>query len=543
MKGECTMKKQWKIFGAMGLTLALLAGSVPAYAAHPQGYWPYLSAFTEAKNANNKDQMLVKGNALLQYYQNLPLDADVASIRYNVNYANYPIYESKGNYAKAKEALQQVEVNGAYLGFTDAVTMAKERERKIDPMTQVYALTNGQAPYYGAKNEPKSGTWYGRVWTEANNAAAEGESIVSFYVELGQSTADELDRYISPFDDGKHAIHIAWNFPQEGSTVSAINAGTYDANIQKTLSYLATLKSPVLLRIGGEMNVWTNATTGEAFKAAYTRIAQKARSIAPNVALVFSPNYTSSFGGSMETYFPNASLVDWIGASLYTNKYQSAFSPQAGQDANEMYFGIGNYADPVKSFSHAADLAKKYNKPMIVTEGGSGHSISGSASLSDFAAERVKEMYTTLNMVYPQVKAIIYFDRNGSGYDYTLQNNASVQAAYVSALKSNPTLISQVGQQAQTFQPLSSVTGVCGVVTLRAYCDVIGQTVTATYSVDGKWLGTQTSMPYRCQLDTSTLTVGTHTMKVIFQAPNGFSQTLNYQLTKAANGSVSFKQA
>ena len=197
----------------------------------------------------------------------------------------------------------------------------------------------------------------------------------------------------------------------------------------------------------------------------------------------------------------------------------------------------------MKNLSHTADLAKKYNKPIIITEGGSGY-LSGNADTTTFAADRIREAYTTLNMVYPQVKAIIHFDRSGNGYDYTLQNNATVQAAYNSALKSNPTLMSSPSQTVtQSFKPLSQVTGANGVVTLRAYCDVIGQTVTVTYSVDGKWIGTQKTVPYNCQLDTSTLTAGNHTLKVVFNAPNGYSQTLNYQLTKAANGSVSFKQA
>ena len=156
-KGVDTMKKQWKIIGALGLSLSLLMSST-ALAAHPKGYWPYLSAFNNAKTANNQAQMITTGNKLLQYYQNLPLDSDVASIRYNVNYANYPIYEKQGNYTKAKEALQQVATNGAYLGFHDAVTMANERMRKISPNAQVYALTNTSAPYYGAKHEPKNGT-------------------------------------------------------------------------------------------------------------------------------------------------------------------------------------------------------------------------------------------------------------------------------------------------------------------------------------------------------------------------------------------------
>ena len=153
------MKHKIKKTIALGLSASLLFG-VTAFGAHPTGYWSYLSAFNEAKNAGNQEQMLTTGNALLQFYQNAPLDADVASIRYNVNYANYPIYEAKGNYYAAKQALSEVAKYGQYLGFTDAVIMANARQKKIEPGTNVYALVNNAtAPYYGAKNEPKSGTW------------------------------------------------------------------------------------------------------------------------------------------------------------------------------------------------------------------------------------------------------------------------------------------------------------------------------------------------------------------------------------------------
>lgn len=534
------MKHKFKKTIALGMSASLLFG-VTAFGAHPAGYWSYLSAFNEAKNAGNQDQMLTTGNALLQFYQNVPLDADVASIRYNVNYANYPIYEAKGNYYAAKQALSEVAKYGQYLGFTDAVIMANARQKKIEPGTNVYALVNNAtAPYYGAKNEPKSGTWYGRTYNEQNAASVANESIVSFYVELGQQTAAEYAYLIDPVDNGSRAIHIALNFPNEADTVASVNSGSLDTQIQQTLSYLATLKGPVLLRIGGEMNVWQNATTPEAFKSAYTRIANMARQIAPNVALVFSTNYTSSWGGNMESYFPGSNVVDWIGTSLYMNKYQFAYDPKPGADTNEMYFGIGNYADPVKNMAETAALAQKYQKPLIVTEGGSGHSVSGAGDLSAFASQRLSELYNTLNMVYPQVKAIIYFDNNLGGYDYHLANNATMQNAYTSALRSNPTLISTVGATASTFVPLTSATRQSGVLTLRAYCDVIGQTVTATYSVDNNWVATQAAMPYRCQLDTSGLSVGKHTLKVVFSAPNGFYQTKTYQLNKAADGTVSF---
>lgn len=48
---------------------------------------------------------------------------------------------------------------------------------------------------------------------------------------MGQNAAD-YERFIEPYEGGDHVIHIAWNFPGEGSTVSAINSGSYDSNIQ-----------------------------------------------------------------------------------------------------------------------------------------------------------------------------------------------------------------------------------------------------------------------------------------------------------------------
>lgn len=33
------MKKQWKIIGALGLSISMLASNT-AFAAHPAGYWP-----------------------------------------------------------------------------------------------------------------------------------------------------------------------------------------------------------------------------------------------------------------------------------------------------------------------------------------------------------------------------------------------------------------------------------------------------------------------------------------------------------------------
>lgn len=538
------MRKVFKRAAALGIGLSLFGG-VAAYGAHPSGYWPYLTAFQQAQQSGDANAMISTGEALLNYYSGLPMDTDTAGVRYNVYYNTYSLYEGMGKMQKANEALQGVIDTGTYLNFTDAVIMAKERIRKIDPMAEVYTVTNAQAPYYGAKNEPTSGVLYGRCYNESYESDAKNSSIVSFYVELGSghNSADDFAWKIDEFDDGSKAILINLNFPSEGNTVSQVNSGSLDGAINETLSYMATLNGPAFLRIGGEMNVWTTKTTPAEFKTAYTRIANMARNIAPNVALVFSPSYASPWGEDMESFWPDSSLVDWVGVSLYLNKYQYANSPSSAGDVNDMYFGLNQYADAVKNIEHVVDLAGKYNKPVMVTESGSGYAIpSGSENLSAFAANRITELYGTLNMVYPQVKAIVHFDNNLGGYTYTLNGNSTVKAAYDNSVANNPTLVKTLNQTAPSFTKLNGASGLSGNIQLRAYCDVINQSVNVTYTLDGVQIGALSAMPFAVTLNTSSITAGEHTLQAVFKASNGYSVTKTYTLTKAADGTVSFAQ-
>ncbi len=513
-------------------------------AAHPTGFWPYVSAFNDAIEAGDSQKIITSGEALVNYYSGLPIDDDVAGVRYNVYYNTYALYEAKGDYAKAKEALKNVIETGKYLGYDDAVIMAEKRIKKIDSKANVYALSDNANVYYGAKNEPKNGTIYGRVWGQNNESDMLNEGIVSFYVELdsNENSAADFDWKISEFDNGNRAIQIALNFPQEGATVSKINSGSLDNKINDTLNYISTIKGPVFLRIGAEMNVWSNMASAADYKAAYTRIATMARSKAPNAALVFSTSYSSKWGGNMEEFFPSADLVDWIGTSLYNNKYQNPFNASSTDDVNDMYFGLAQYADPVKNMEETIDLAKKYNKPVIVAEGGTGYALpNGGEDLSAFAANRVTEMYTTVNMVYPQVKAIIYFDTDQGGYKYSLNNNQLVNSAYKSAVASNKTLMSSVNQTAPGYVPIENLSGQKDTITLGAYCDVINQSVTVNYYIDSNIVGSGNAMPFKCDINLQSLSYGEHILKAEFKASNGYTQFKNYTLIKSQDGTVNIK--
>lgn len=146
-------------------------------------------------------------------------------------------------------------------------------------------------------------------------------------------------------------------------------------------------------------------------------------------------------------YYPGDSYVDWVGVSLYTNKFRSYQNPVAGKDFEEMYYGNGIYANPI---SKLRDIVDRYGdrKPIIITEGGTGHSIrGGSSELAGFASNQLNMLYTYVNMVFPQVKGIIYFDvdLNKNGYVYAFNKNASVFSNYQRVTENNMALIKNFG--------------------------------------------------------------------------------------------------
>ena len=542
-------KRMISLFLAVVLAASCLIPMGAAFAAQPAGYWPYFTAYSDAVAKGNMDEIIRTGDELLNFYAKFDMNQDIAEMSYNIFFYRYEqaVYEKRGDYAGAVENANRLIACAQYVGADDMVTAAQARVIKLNPLTEVYIYGDKSPVNYGAKHEPTSGTYYGRVLhmegtTATNGAAAKNESIVSFYVEVGGSTAADFAWLIDQYADGQRAIHVALNFVGESATSAQVAAGSYDANISATLTYLAGLKGPVFLRIGAEMNLWeTNPTN---FITAYRRIADMARRTAPNVALVWSPNYVGSWGSDISATYPGDAYVDWVGVSLYMNS--DNMSGQGDYSDSSVYFGRGAFADAVLSMGQVAKFADAHKKPVIVTEGGTG--IVNRATGKNYetkAAVQATKMYGAINMVYPQVKAMIYADTDFGGvdFDYRLSASASVTGAYNAAVAGNKTLIPAVGQSAFSFVKLAGFSGNGGSLTLSAYSDTVySNNMTVTYTLSGKALATKTAVPFSCNLDTTSLAAGSHELKVSFDDGAGYKTTKTYTLTKQANGTVSFTE-
>lgn len=158
-----------------------------------------------------------------------------------------------------------------------STTTVRTAYKDLDPRTEIYAVTQtpgSDYPYYGAKNEPNGGVYYGRTtqggtlsdgsFGLANYSHMTGESAVSFYYSLTDSYNLEYWSYLygPALRDGTRAFLLYLNFEEEGAECPRIVSGGYDAKLIETFGYLNTLSCPVFVRIGGEMNVGQSGQAG-----------------------------------------------------------------------------------------------------------------------------------------------------------------------------------------------------------------------------------------------------------------------------------------
>ncbi len=185
------------------------------------------------------------------------------------------------------------------------------------------------------------------------------------------------------------------------------------------------------------------------------------------------------------------------------------------------------------------DFAAAHNKPVVVTEGGSDkNGASGEAA----AAALTAKMFSTLNMVYPQVKAVLLFDRSikeaGTTRDFSMQSSGTYQKAILEATKNNPALISSSEKTAAEWIPAEAFSERADEVTIGAtgytYWD---NELTVTYSFAGKTQKTSAS-PNLFTIKAADIKAGRNDLTVTFTGKKGFKLTKTYVVRRSASGAI-----
>lgn len=509
--------------------------------AFPSGYWPLLEEYVAVRDTTNYQGTISVCLQIEQLFLYEPSSTTRNENLYNMYDNLSRAYEALGDYenaiyyAKQQITYAQILTDAGVRDFNDVVIYGNKRLIQLDPMTEVYVLSQNlsQIPDYNQKHEPDVGAYFGRTTNGSNEPALAAESAISFYVECLKDPIAQYDYLISPYDTGTRLIQICYNMPNLGASVSQILTESANAQLIADMQYLGTLQSPILLRIGGEMNDFQ--PDAQEFKNAFIKIANFARQYAPNVALVFSPNDSSPWGNWDEDvmrYYPGDAYVDWVGISAYSSKVSTM---------DNLFYGAGDYSDPIHDL---VEVVRTFGdrKPILVSESGSPYSENG-VDYTAFSQSQVTKLFTYANMVFPQVKAVINFDYNPPaqvGELFSMSSNSALFSSYRTAISNNNTLLSSVQDKKTTaYVEAGTYNDSLSNLTFASFSAPVGQpNLSVTYTLDGNPVWTSSSMPYTCEISVSDLSVGTHSLTVDFYGDNGFTDSKHYSLVKNGGTSV-----
>jgi len=542
------MKKTLRRAFAAALAACLLSGMCAAVSAadfkYPSAYWPLHEAWDAATAAQDPDRIISVAQQTYELLDPLGLGSDVCyNLEPKCNQASW-CSEMNGDIAGAIQWLERQRTYAGWLdrnehSYQDTLLAIDARMEYLEAARDsgIYVLTDQAGNSYPGSGAPASGTLYGSPVTGSQS----GESAVLMYVTFGDSYSVQywIDYYRNNSPKFAQAaqggvIELAWNFPSE-STAGAqavLDAGSY---IEESLQAMGSLNATVLLRLGAEMNCWSECDPA-VFIQAFQKVSQAARKYG-NIKMVFSPNDISNRNVTFEDYYPGDQYVDWIGVSTYHNTNYSGSVPAyvlgAETYGDDAYYGVGLYdRDPLVVLRPLAAFAQSHNKPMMISECGFSCRGESGGDQTAYALGQMNWFYSYVNMIYPQVKAVFYFDHTlqGSAYAYALSGSSA--SAYRSAIAGNGAYLAQGQTSGKTWKPLSAVSAAKETLKLAVYASFPGKDpISVTYYVDGQAVKTSSSAPFYFELDPSALSSGKHTVQAKSASGKFTSATPVYEIS------------
>lgn len=274
-----------------------------------------------------------------------------------------------------------------------------------------WAWAGHSAPATGAKYEPADGDVYLGVSTDIGRLDA-------FDRAAGLATGQHpaiYDQYTPPdglmqpiLQNAKTrpgmAPMISWNLPMTGGQVTD---GSKDSYIKAQADAVKAYGGPVFVRLDWEMNAdfypdWNlPAVTAARFVASWRHVYELFQQQgAGNAAFVWCPNLWNGPGGlSPDTWYPGDAYVDWLGVDAY---------PQSAVDS----FILGGPG----GLNDTAAFAVQHDKPLMIAE--------WAPALPQPDTTAAMDLIFQFAAAHPgTVKALVYFDFDTNGKDYTLADH------------------------------------------------------------------------------------------------------------------------
>jgi len=510
LRGTRTGFKKW---GAVLLAAALLTGT--AASVHPQTVQA-ASVWNVYNDAMRLDKQGKYAQAIAKYEQ---AGREMAASR---DYGNAGrMYRNAGEaYVKLKQydkAVVSWDLEATYYAKVNLVQDSIAVQRKADALrssvelyyeTGLSAATLKNRTRDSAPLEPANGILLG-AYAEQNKKVHNSAGGKFYADEYPTFTGKKHAGYLIYFTYGTSLSTIQSHINAAKRNGTAIELGVQplrgmaevkdDAYLRKLAKDAAASGVPIFLRFANEMNGnWTPwKSTPQAYIEKFRLVADVFHKEAPdNVAMLWAPGANPI--DNIQSYYPGDKYVDWVGVSLY-----SIYNPTA---------------DPLKQgidrSSHIAKLDAVYNwyadkKPIMIAEGSVSYMYPEKMrDVTEWSVYQTQQLYATLPMKYPKVKAAFWFDVDAKGTTdrvkyYGLSNNDKMLATYKKAI-ANPYYLSAVGGSTTlSYNPITTTVPakklkVSGYV--KTWSPTLGKVV---YKIGGKQVGATTTPPWTAEIDFS----------------------------------------
>ncbi|MBE7036989.1 MAG: hypothetical protein E7403_06825, partial [Ruminococcaceae bacterium] len=524
----------------MLLCYVLVLGSLPVMAfTYPREFWPINEQMERAVSANDYNGMITYGKQLIDILKR----TEEGSEKKNAMIKRYSqiamAYEALGDYENSRVYNQHLFDYAGQFGeeFHDYVRVAKAKTEQFATSVELYT-TGGTSPYYGAKNEKQNGVLFGLCADGQTRSKLGNESMILVYQELGQTLLAYNAGIISKAANSGVAVEFALNCPREGTDI---------ANIRQMESYLKSISDlfkkypnvPIYLRFAAEFDVWDNKAEPRQYIEAFRYVTNYIKSKNANVAMVWSPAQESSMYVNRDDYYPGDEYVDWVGVSLYAQKYFQG-NPNAKKD-DEILFKTGVNSDPVVAIKN---LVETYGnrKPIMISESGCGHKMVKSGENTEtFAIRRLQEYLSYLPMVYPQIKVMAYFDAHVTSdkekSDYRLSSNANLQQEYLRLVKQPRFIQDQYSNNTDyCYRKVQDGINLSNTFEVACYAHKYNADIkTVTYFIDDKYMSVSDSVPFAAFISAKQY-AGRHNLKAVVSFDDGTTMTKTAVVNIAPSG-------
>lgn len=367
--------------------------------------------------------------------------------------------------------------------------------------------TTQTAPFYNAKFEPQKGVYIGTVPENSKGMLPVG-SYLTYIEDMYQN---DLYWPANTMVKSNNVITMV------GWTINDIHNIDY-AQVKKVLDTLNSYNKPMLIRFANEMNVSSLGDDPELYIKTFRKVADMIHSY-PNFAVVWSPNDLGALDRPFEYFYPGDEYVDWIGASCYMIKY--FLGNQNTTENDSIYFMTGDYSWATDRLKPLMNFLQENNikKPVLLGECGVATDTVHDNELREWTEPRLLDLFWNVIMKYPQVKMINYFNVHRdeketfdiTGYDWAIEafNNAKNSGAYLTEYNGE---VDFTFKKAYDGGVLNSKDGKINLYTLSHFPKQ--ESYSINYYLDGKWYHSSDKIPFRCELYTSSLSDGVHTVEI-----------------------------